>query len=159
MQGPNPGRMSEGGRRLLTQLEGTEHRAYQDVAGLWTIGVGHLLTREELDTGELVTGAEWRDGLSDAQVDELLQHDLQRFEACVYENCRVLLSQNQFDALVCFAFNIGCGAFEESTLLRKLNDGEYAEVPKEMKRWNRAGGRVVQGLVNRREKEAALFLT
>ena len=86
-----------------------------------------------------------------------MAQDLERFEAAVNDGVQVALNQNQFDALVSFAFNVGRQGFKSSTLLKKLNQGLYDEVPAQLRRWNKTGGNVIQGLVNRREKEIALW--
>jgi lysozyme len=152
--------MSRNGRKLLAQWEGVRNAVYDDAAGLPTIGVGHLLTQDELDSGTIeINGqeAEYRHGLSDKQVLDLLAQDLVGFEKAVDKAVQVPLSQNQFDALVSFAFNVGTGAFDKSTLLKVLNQGQYDQVPGQLRRWVKAGGKTVDGLVNRREKEIALW--
>lgn len=143
--------MSAQGIALLKELEGVERKAYRDTAGLWTIGVGHLIKPNETD---LLTAT-----LTDEEIENLLRADLAWSEKAVNDNVRVRITQNQFDALVSFVFNVGAGAFEDSTLLRKLNEGaKPRELVFEFGRWNKAGGQVVQGLINRRRKEAGLFL-
>jgi lysozyme len=152
--------MSRNGRKLLAQWEGMRNAVYDDAAGLPTIGVGHLLTQDELDSGTIeINGqaVEYRHGLSDRQVLDLLARDLVGFEKAVDKAVQVPLSQNQFDALVSFAFNVGTSAFDKSTLLKVLNQGQYDQVPGQMRRWVKAGGKTVDGLVNRREKEIALW--
>ena len=89
--------------------------------------------------------------------DRLLAEDLAEFEKYVDTYVTVALTQNQFDALVSWTFNLGPGNLKESTMLKKLNQGLYAEVPDEMRRWNKAGGKVLEGLIRRREAEAKLF--
>lgn len=156
-------KVSSKGLDALIKHEGLRHNMYKDVAGYPTIGVGHLLTRAELDTGSIMLGGtavSWEKGLTPAQVKDLLSQDLKKFENAVDTSVRVLLNQNQFDALVSFAFNVGVGAFGRSTLLKRLNAALPKEdVAKEFAKWNRAGGKVVKGLVNRRKAEAALFLS
>jgi lysozyme len=153
--------MSEHGRRLLAQWEGFERNVYLDVAGLPTIGVGHLLTKDELSSERIVIGGDAIDytlGLTDEQVYDLLGQDLERFERVVNDSVEPDLAQHQFDALVSFAFNVGGGAFRQSTLLKRLNARDFADVPSQLRRWIRSGGRIVQGLVNRRENEIKLWL-
>lgn len=148
--------MSERGRELLSQWEGVEKEMYKDSAGLPTIGVGHLLTQDELSSESIeISGVSvpYADGLTDQQVLDLLSQDLSRFEKAVNETITVSLSQNQFDALVSFSFNVGVNAFRESTLVKMLNQGQYEEVPDQLRRWVKSGGKKVQGLVNRRENE------
>jgi lysozyme len=153
--------MSEHGRRLLAHWEGFERNVYLDVAGLPTIGVGHLLTKDELSSERIVIGGDPIDytlGLTDEQVYDLLGQDLERFERVVNDSVEPDLAQHQFDALVSFAFNVGGGAFRQSTLLKRLNARDFADVPSQLRRWIRSGGRIVQGLVNRRENEIKLWL-
>lgn len=152
--------MSEKGKKLLAQWEGTILRVYKDAVGLPTIGVGHLLTPEELTSekvyiqGQLVRYA---NGLTQQQALDLLGQDLDKFEKVVNESVTVDLNQTQFDALVSFAFNVGAGAFKGSSLLKVLNKGQYDEVPDQLRRWAHAGGRVVEGLASRRENEIKLW--
>lgn len=152
--------MSNEGRELLAEWEGAEPRVYSDVAGFPTIGVGHLLTRDELSSGKIVIGGKairYEDGLSPEQIDALLQGDLMAPEVAVNLYVTQTLAQNQFDALVSFVFNVGRRAFAESTLLKKLNAGIFEEVPAQMRRWVYSGGRRIAGLVNRRENEVKLW--
>ena len=161
-------RMSEKGRALLTQWEGEVihpdcscQRVYNDVAGFPTIGIGHLLTKDELTSGKILIfgiATKYRNGLTDEQVDRLLTQDLAGPEGAVNSGVTVSLTQYQFDALISFAFNIGRQAFYSSTLRRILNESKYEQVPVQLRRWNRSGGRVIGGLTNRREKEIKLFI-
>jgi len=152
-------KMSKAGRAWITELEGFSRDVYKDVAGNPTIGVGHLLTQDELSSGKISIGDKsvaYYGGLTWEQVDSLLSQDLYWFEneVAYRVNYRVNnINQNQFDALVSFVFNIGVHAFVKSTLLKKLNAGEYDQVPDQLRRWIYSGGKVVQGLINRREKE------
>ncbi len=151
---------SEHGTQLLAEWEGFRNEVYDDAAGLPTIGVGHLLTKNERDSGKIIIkgqAVDYTQGLSDQEVLDLLAQDLERFEAAVNDAVQVALNQNQFDALVSFAFNVGTQAFKSSTLLKKLNQGLHDEVPAQLRRWNKAGGKVIQGLINRREKEIGLW--
>ena len=154
-------RMSVLGRQALIEMEGSECIAYRDSAGLPTIGCGHLLTKDELSSGKLLidsVSVKWKDGLTGSQVEALLAQDIAPVENAVTAAVKVPLHEDQFDALVCFAFNVGTGAFRNSNLLRKLNAGNYAAVPAQLRRWVHAGGEVVAGLANRREKEVALWM-
>ena len=154
--------VSAEGLELLRDLEGIEREVYRDSAGLPTIGCGHLLTRDELHSGKIQCGDQvirWKDGpLSDAEIDALLNEDTGWAEACVEACVRVQLTQNQYDALVLFAYNVGPNAFRESTLCRLLNHGDYAAVPEQMRRWTKAGGQVIRGLQVRREREIEHWL-
>jgi len=139
-------RLSEKGRKFIQQWEGLRLRAYRPLpTDVYTIGWGHTLTAVE---GMKVTPQE-------AEI--LFISDVAEFEKCVTRGVPVGLSQDQFDALVSLAFNIGCRAFLRSTLLRELKAGHYDRVPQQIRRWNRSGGKVVRGLVARREAEATLW--
>jgi len=97
--------------------------------------------------------------ISDKECDAILAQDLHAVEKHVKDPVKVHLSQNQFDALVSLVFNIGGGAFKGSTLLKKLNAGDYAGAADQFLVWNRAGGKVLKGLTTRRESERKQFLT
>ena len=133
------------GIALIKKFEGCELKAYQCSAGVWTIGYGHTKDVEEGDT------------ISKDQAEEMLVEELHEYENYVNEYVNVALSQNQFDALVSWVYNLGPANLKASTMLKVLNDGKYEDVPYQMKRWNKAGGEVLQGLVRRREAEALLF--
>jgi lysozyme len=135
------------GVALVKHFEGVRLRAYRDPVGILTIGYGH-------------TGADVHSGLviSLEQAEEILRFDLRRFERGVTGLVKVPLNDNQFAALVSFAFNLGVGALGRSTLLKKLNAGDYKGAYLEFGKWTRAGGRVLPGLVRRRAAEAQLFL-
>lgn len=155
-------RISDEGTDHLIKIEGVKKYQYLDSAGFPTIGVGHLLTKDEISSGKIHIGKDivhYRNGLSDDQVEKLLIQDLKRFMAAVNENVSVHITQSQFDALVSFSFNIGVDAFLKSTLLRKLNNSDYEEVPRQMRRWNKSAGKILTGLKIRREKEIALWLS
>ena len=136
---------SENGIELIKDFEGRRLVAYQDSVGVWTIGYGHTKTAHE---DKLIIKS---------TADRLLAEDLVEFEKYVEKYVTVSLTQNQFDALVSWTFNLGPGNLKESTMLKKLNQGLYEEVPDEMRRWNKAGGKVLEGLIRRREAEAKLF--
>lgn len=140
--------------------EGVVLTPYRDVANLLTIGVGHLLTRSELSSGKITIGVErvkWANGITREQAMDLLRQDLRKAEQAVEQDDGRRLSDGQFDALVSFVFNVGVGAYLGSTLRKKLLAGEWDEVPKQMLRWDRAGGLRVLGLTRRREAEAAMW--
>lgn len=133
----------------IEALEGFRARAYRDVAGVLTIGYGHAIKPSE---------AWLRDAtLSREQAAELLRQDVKAAENAVNTFVKVPLKQEQFDALVSFTYNVGAGALRTSTLVRRLNNGHCCAVPDELRRWKYAGGRVVNGLVARREAEIALY--
>lgn len=134
------------GLGLTEQFEGCRLVAYQDQVGVWTIGYGH--------TGpEVVAGL----AITQAQAETYLEADVASAAACVNRLVGVPLSQEEFDALVDFVFNLGQGAFANSTLLRELNAGAFAAAAAQFDAWDRAGGVVVAGLLRRRQSEAALF--
>lgn len=134
-------------RALIRQFEGCRLSAYRCPAGIPTIGIGH--TR----------GVKMTDRCSVQQADLWLTEDLQDAEAAVSSLVKVPLSQGQFDALVSFVFNLGAGAFKQSTLLKRLNAGLPIAAADEFKRWVNSDGVRLQGLVNRRAAEEAMFRT
>ena len=136
---------SEEGIALIKKFEGCELTAYQCSANVWTLGYGHTKGVREGDECDV------------ERAEDMLINDLQEFERWVNELVKVELSQHQFDALVAWTFNLGPTNLAESTMLKRLNVKDYEIVPTEMRRWNRAGGQVVDGLVRRREAEALLF--
>jgi lysozyme len=147
---------------LFKEWEGLVTHEYLDSGGAPTIGIGHLLTRSERTSGKIVIrgqALDYRNGLTEQQCWDLLDQDLDDPERTVNEVVTVPLNQNQFDALVSFTFNVGDGAFRGSTLLKLLNQGQYDQVPMQLKRWIRDNSHVVQGLINRREKEITLWNT
>lgn len=139
---------SSEGLEFITKHEGEVLSVYDDVAGYPTIGVGHLIRDDDPD---------FSGGITHAQAIDLLREDAGHAEDSVSNRVTVALTQTQYDALVSFVFNIGGGAFRASTLLRLLNQGRYDDVPEQLRRWNKAGGKVVQGLINRREAECRLW--
>lgn len=141
-----PQHINEAGLAIIKESEGLRFRAYRCPAGVWTIGYGHTLNVLKGDTCTEEKAAEW------------LRKDCERAEQAIEQLVTVPLTDNQFSALVSWVFNLGPEALKESTLLRKLNAAEYAAVPGEMKKWNKANGVTLNGLVARRKKEAALWL-
>lgn len=144
-------KVSANGRKEIKLHEGEVLTAYKDVVGVWTIGVGHTAAA---GSPKPVAGMK----ITAAESDEILARDLATFEKAVTDAVKVPLTQNQFDALVSLAFNIGAGAFSKSTLVRRLNAKDYQGAAEQFLVWNKAGGKVVKGLVTRRVKERALFL-
>lgn len=132
---------------VLKKFEGCRLKAYRCPAGVWTIGYGHT---SEVREGQWIT---------QDQAESLLKEDLVEFARYINKMVTVPLNQNQFDALVCFCYNIGPGNFKGSTLLRLLNDGYYVAASNEFPKWRKAGGRVLLGLVRRRAKVRELFLS
>ena len=119
--------------------------------GVWTIGIGTTVYPNG-------TKVKKGDSCTLDQAKSYFSHDLKRFEASVNNLVKVPLSQNQFDALVSLVYNIGSGNFASSTLLKKLNAKDYAGAAEQFPRWNKGGGKVMKGLVRRRDAERALFL-
>jgi len=138
-------KISQEGVNLIKHFEGCRLEAYKCPAGVWTIGYGHT------------KGVKEGDEIEQEAAEAFLIEDLEAFEQAVARLVKVPLTQQQFDALVSFTFNLGAGNLAASTLLRKLNNYQYAEVPEQMMRWVKAGGQVLDGLVRRRAAEAALF--
>ncbi len=136
------------GLNLIKSFEGLELKAYKDSVGVLTVGYGS-------------TGPHVYEGLviTEEQAEAMLKSDVSRFERGVTELVKVPLNQNQFDALVSFSFNLGLGNLKSSTLLRKLNASDYSGAANEFLRWNKAGGKVLNGLTRRREAEKKLFLS
>jgi GH24 family phage-related lysozyme (muramidase) len=139
-------RTSRRGLEFIKNEEGCVLQVYRDPAGYPTIGVGHLLK-----PGEVF------DQITEEEAFSLLARDLAVAENAVNKMVRVPLSQNQFEALVSFVFNVGSGNFETSTLLQLLNQGQYDAVPGELAKWKKAGGKVLPGLVARRRREGELW--
>lgn len=144
--------VSPAGRKAITKHEGNVLTAYQDSVGVWTIGVGHTAA-----AGSPAPKAGMK--ITAAESDEILSRDLKTFEKGVRDAVKVKLNQNEFDALVSLAFNIGVGAFSKSTLVKKLNAGDKAGAADQFLVWNKAGGRVLKGLANRRQDERKQFLS
>jgi lysozyme len=137
---------SSTGLALTRSFEGLRLEAYQDSAGVWTIGYGH--TGPEIRAGQRIT---------EAQADALLREDLACAVRCVREAVKQAVTQHQFDALVDFCFNAGRGNLLSSTLLRDVNRGDFASAVAQFGLWVHAGAQVLSGLVRRRAAEAALF--
>jgi lysozyme len=137
---------SDAGFAMTKAFEGLRLTAYQDVAGVWTIGYGH-------------TGADVRAGdtITEAEAESLLRADLERAVRCVNREVTEAISQSQFDALVDFCFNAGRGSLMKSTLLQKVNLGDFEGAAAQFGLWVHAGGETVAGLVRRRKAEAELF--
>lgn len=152
--------ISESGIEFIKRYEGVRNTAYNDVAGLKTIGVGHLLTEEELRGNYVKIGSQKisaDQSLTDQQVNDLLRQDLEPKMQTVRNTIKSNITQSQFDMLVSLCFNIGSGAFKNSTVVRVINEGNFDKVTAAFLMWVKAKGRVVQGLVNRRQAEAANF--
>lgn len=138
---------SQNGINLLKKLEGCKLEAYLCSNGIPTIGIGH--------TKGVVLGQK----ITQEQAELFLRQDLKEAENYVNMNVKKPLNQNQFDALVCFTFNVGGNAFKNSTLLKKINEATYTQdIAFQMRRWIYDSKRnQVQGLINRREEEIKLY--
>jgi len=138
---------------LIKRWEGCKLTAYQDIAGIWTIGYG--------TTANAGVGIEPHNGMTitQEQADELLHKTLDNFAAKVASLLKVPVTANEFGACVMLSYNIGLGAFDKSTVLRELNAGNKSAAAGAFHMWNKAGGRVVKGLMARRDAEVELFLT
>jgi len=143
--GENDMNISEEGLSLLKKFEGCRLEAYLCSANVPTIAWGR--------TKNVYLG----DTCTQEQANEWLKEEMPEYEGYINDNVEVELNQNQFDAMVCWVYNLGAGNLRSSTLLKVLNNGEYDEVPSQIKRWNKAGGRVLEGLIRRRDAEAAMF--
>ena len=150
--------------QMIKHHEGVRTRPYRCPALLWTVGVGHVIDPshaavkyEERRTLPIPEG--WDRNLSMGEVDAILAQDLGRFERGVARLCPAVVGhQGRFDALVSFAFNVGLGNLQRSSLRMKTNRGEFEEAADEFMKWTKAGGRVLPGLVKRRQDERALYL-
>ena len=134
------------GIELIKHFEGCELEAYKCPAGVWTIGYGHIKGVKEGMT------------ITESQAEEMLKSELNEYEGYINNLVTAELNQNQFDAMVSWVYNLGGGNLKASTLLKVLNAGDYDGVPAQMLRWNKAGGKVLEGLTRRRQAEADLFV-
>ena len=138
-------KISNNGLELIKHFEGLVLKAYKCPAGVWTIGYGH--------TKDVQPGDEW----SESNADHMLEVEMEEYEGYVNNSVTAPINQDQFDALVSWVYNLGGGNLSASTMLKVLNAGEYDEVPNQMLRWNKAGGKVLEGLTRRRQAEADMF--
>jgi lysozyme len=137
--------ISQEGLSLIKKFEGCELKAYRCAANVLTIGYGSTKNVKEGDT------------ITQEEADKLLLHEMKEYEGYINDMVKSDLKQNEFDALVSWVFNLGPSNLSSSTLLNRLNNKMWDDVPNQIKRWNKAGGEVKQGLVRRREAEALLF--
>lgn len=144
--------VSPSGVDLICNFEGLRLKAYDDGVGVWTIGFG---------TTKYPNGIRVKKGDTCTldQAKAYMQNDLKSFEQTVNNTVTVQLNQNQFDALVSLAYNIGTNAFSKSTLVKKLNANDIRGAADQFDVWVNAGGKRMQGLVNRRAREKALFIS
>jgi lysozyme len=148
---------------MIKHHEGVKLKPYRCPAALWTVGVGHVLYPEQaamkmVDRMALPLKPEHDRLFTAGGVDAIFRSDLLRFESGVLRLCPDTFNhQSQFDALVSFAFNLGLGSLQSSTLRMKYNRGDVQGAADEILKWNKCGGKVLQGLVKRRAAERAMF--
>jgi len=133
---------------LLKQFEGCKLKAYRCPANVCTIGYGHTNGAGAPMVNDNMT-------ITQAQAEDILKRDIVKFEVAVMDLVKVKLTQNQFDVLVDFAYNAGVGNLKSSTMLKKINSGNLDMVPAELMKWTKGGGKVLPGLVRRRQAESA----
>ena len=138
-------KISQEGIALIKRFEGCELKAYQDSVGVWTIGYGHIKNVKEGDE------------IDQDKAEDMLKEEMPEYEGYINDMVEVPLEQNQFDALCSWVYNLGPTNLKDSTMLKVLNEKKYEEVPQQIKRWNKAGGVVLNGLIVRRQAEALLF--
>lgn len=141
-------KINQKGLDLIKSFEGLELKAYKCPADVLTIGYGH--TGSDVKEGQVIT---------QQQAEDLLKKDVEKFEKGVLSLVKVKINENEFSALVSFAYNLGLGNLKQSTLLNSLNKLQRESAANEFLRWNKAGGKVLAGLTRRREAEKALFLS
>lgn len=137
---------------LIKQFEGCRLKAYKCPANIWTIGIGHT----GLVNGKPITE---NTTITPLMAETLLAIDLQKFENAINKLVKKPLTQSEFDSLTSFVFNIGIGAFEQSTMLKLLNQGNFELASKQFDRWIYAKGKPLKGLKKRRLAEKTLFLS
>lgn len=152
---------------MLKHHEGVRYKPYQCPAKLWTIGVGHVMYTDQAKIPSTPEGMARRKAWplrpednrqwSKEEVDRILAKDVERFERGVARFVPVKLSQNEFDALVSFSFNLGLGTLQRSTIRQALLRGDKVTAIESLLKYNKAGGKILKGLDNRRKDEAAMF--
>ena len=146
-------RVSDEGIKLIKHFEGIHKKPYICPAGYWTVGVGHLISRNAK------LPSSWNRTFSSGEIDDLLRKDLRRFELGVLRLLdTVQPNQSEFDALVSFSFNLCLGCFQRSTVRSAFIRGDKKRSGEVLLKYRRAGGRILQGLVRRRQAELALLM-
>ncbi len=143
--------VTDEGLALIRRAEGLRLRSYRDAVGVWTIGYGHTSA-----AGEPIVKPD--QDITEADANAILRRDVEKFAAGVRKAVLREINDQQFSALVSFAYNVGLGAFKSSSVLKAVNAEEFGAVPQRLQLWVKAGGRTLPGLVKRRAAEAALFL-
>ena len=139
--------------KLIKHHEGVRNRPYRCPAGLWTVGVGHLI-----GDGKSLPES-WNRTFTQEEIDALLKRDLSRFESGLSKMLpNVKLKQCEFDALISFSFNLGLGCFQRSTIRQALLRGDKEAAMESLVKYCKAGGKILKGLQNRRLDERQLFL-
>ena len=138
-------KISEEGKSLIKKFEGCELEAYYDAVNVLTIAYGRT------------KGVKAGDTCTQEQADAWLEHELEEYGGYVNDAVKVPLNQNQFDAVVAWTYNLGPTNLNKSTMIKVLNENKLDEVPTQMRRWNKAGGKVLPGLERRRLAESLLF--
>jgi len=157
-------KVSDAAIRMVKCHEGVRMRPYRCPALLWTVGVGHVIDPSHAavkyeERKNLPIPAGWDRQLSMGEVDAILAQDLGRFERGVARLCPAAVnSQGQFDALVSFAFNVGLGNLQRSSIRMRYNRGDIEGAADAFLMWTKAAGKVLPGLVKRRQDERAMFL-
>ncbi len=154
--------------KMLKHHEGVRYKPYLCPGKLWTIGVGHVMYQEQAKIPSTPDGMARRKAWplkpednrkwSEEEVDSILAKDVAKFERGVIRFIPIKLSQNEFDALVSFSFNLGLGTLQRSTLRQALLRGDKNAAMQSLRKYNKAGGKVLRGLDNRRKDEEALFM-
>jgi lysozyme len=145
-------KITQSGIDLIVKYEGVKLTPYKCPAGLWTCGVGHLI-----GDGKSLPDS-WNKRFTITEVYSILSHDLIKYENAVNRYIKVPLTQNQFNALVSFTYNLGIGTLQRSSLRQKVNRGDMDGARKVLLKYNKAGGKVLKGLDLRRKAEALLFI-
>ncbi len=144
-------KINQAGLDLIKKYEGFRSRAYRDVVGVWTIGYGHT---SMAGLPRVTPGLK----ISRQQGESILARDVEKFSRQIRPLIHVKLNDNQFSALVSFAYNVGVGGFKRSSVLQRVNTGRFDAVPNRLSLWVKAGGKTLKGLVRRRAAEGELFL-
>jgi lysozyme len=150
--------------KMIAHHEGVRFKPYRCPAQLWTVGVGHVIDPNHCklkieDRIGLPCPPDWNRKFTIGEVDAILARDLERFVSGVRKYCPTGLNQSRLDALVSFSFNVGLGTLQRSTLRQRHNRGDYEGAANEFLKYTKAGGKVLKGLVNRRNDERALYLS